>query len=627
MNRINRIGRFLSYLVFQNIAGLIGLGLLRVLFGERGWFPIPAVQDILTPILKYFLPLLFAYTGGRMIGSHRGGVIASFVMIGMIAGNPSDYSMLMPAMLVGPLTGWIIARTDRWLTDRIPVGLELLCYNVAAGFIGVVLCLFCYAEVAYWFVLGMEGIHGAAKLVLESNYLPWVALAVEPGKVMFLNNVINHGILEPLGIQQTKEFGQSVFFLLETNPGPGAGLLLAYYLRLKNKPRDNARSSLLIQFVGGIHEVYFPYALMRPLVIVPLIAGGLAGNWVFVLLEGGLVATPSPGSLIALMLMAPKGMHLPVLGGVLASAAVSFAGSYLVLAWKGGPASDDPAAMAVHSISEKSEKSEEEVPLNEEPQRKTIRKIYFACDAGMGSSAMGAALLRKKIKQAGLPVEVGNCSVDDIPADADLVISQARLTARAQEAAPRPEHLSIVSFVDAAFYDGLIGRLRSEGPQGAANEPESGEGEALFTPDHVQIGAQADDKWQAIRQVGGLLVRLGLVRDDYIDRMIERERVLSTFIGNGVALPHGVGAADTGILKPGIVIAQYPDGVTFDEGNKAYLLIAVVGGEQQMGLVSRIAFMIEKPETVQALVRAESPLEMHRRVSAFLQEPASETNE
>ncbi|WP_054972711.1 PTS sugar transporter subunit IIA [Paenibacillus sp. A3] len=624
MNRINRIGRFLSYLVFQNIAGLIGLGLIRVLFGERGWFPVPEVQDILNPILKYFLPLLFAYTGGRMIGSHRGGVIASFVMIGMIAGNPSDYSMLMPAMLVGPLTGWIIARTDRWLVDRIPVGLELLCYNVAAGLIGVVLCLFCYAEVAHWFVLGMQGIHGAAKLMLESNYLPWVALAVEPGKVMFLNNVMNHGIFEPLGIQQTKEFGQSVFFLLETNPGPGAGLLLAYYMLLKNKPRDNARSSLLIQFVGGIHEVYFPYALMRPLVIVPLIAAGLAGNWVFVLLQAGLVATPSPGSLIALMLMAPKGMHLPVLGGVLASAAVSFAGCYLVLLWKGGPAFDDPAALAVHHLSEK---SEDEIPLKEESQRKTIRKIYFACDAGMGSSAMGAALLRKKIKQAGLPVEVGNCSVDGIPADADLVISQAMLTARAQEAAPRPEHLSMVSFVDAAFYDGLIDRLRSEVLQGSANEPESEENGAMFTPDHVLIRAQADDKWQAIRQVGGLLVRLGLVRDDYIGRMIERERVLSTFIGNGVALPHGVGAADTGILKPGIVIAQYPDGVTFDEGNKAYLLIAVVGGEQQMGLVSRIAFMIEKPETVQALVHAGSPLEMHRRVSAFLQEPASETNE
>ncbi|WP_010493500.1 PTS sugar transporter subunit IIA [Paenibacillus elgii] len=626
MNRINRIGRFLSYLVFQNIAGLIGLGLIRVLFGERGWFPNPAVQDIINPVLKYFLPLLFAYTGGRMIGSHRGGVIASFVMIGMIAGNTTDYSMLMPAMLVGPLTGWIIARTDRWLMDRIPVGLELLCYNVAAGLIGVVLCLFCYAEVAHWFVFGMQGIHGAAKLVLESNYLPWVALAVEPGKVMFLNNVMNHGIFEPLGIQQTKEFGQSVFFLLETNPGPGAGLLLAYYMLLKNKPRDNARSSLLIHFVGGIHEVYFPYALMRPLVIVPLIAGGLAGNGVFVLLHAGLVATPSPGSFIALMLMAPKGMHLPVLGGVLVSAAVSFAGCYLVLSWKGGPAFDDPAALAtVHHLSEKS--SEDEVSLKEEPQRKTIRKIYFACDAGMGSSAMGAALLRKKIKQAGLPVEVSNCSVDGIPADADLVISQTMLTARAQEAAPRPEHLSMVSFVDAAFYDGLIDRLRSEELQGSANEPESAESGALFTPDHVLIGAQADDKWQAIRQVGGLLVRLGLVRDDYIDRMIERERVLSTFIGNGVALPHGVGAADPGILKPGIVIAQYPDGVTFDEGNKAYLLIAVVGGEKQMGLVSRIAFMIENPDTVQTLVRAGSSLEMHRRVSAFLQEPASETNE
>ncbi|WP_424767815.1 PTS sugar transporter subunit IIA [Paenibacillus sp. sgz302251] len=613
MNRINRIGRFMSNLVFQNIAGLIVLGLIRVLFSERGWFPIPAIDQILDPTLKYYLPILFAFTGGRMIGAHRGGVIASFVMMGMIAGNTSEYSMLMPAMVIGPLVGYLIARTDRWLADRIPIGLELLCYNFAAGLIGAALALTCFFIVADWFVIGMHVIHVGAELVLASNYLAWVALAIEPGKVLFLNNIINHGILEPLGIQQTKEIGHSVFFLLESNPGPGFGLLLAYYLLLKGKEKDNARSSLLIQGIGGIHEVYFPYALMKPALIIPLIAAGLTGNWVFQLLQASLVATPSPGSIFLLMIMAPKGMQIPVLCGVLSSALISFLGCYFILRRQQSvlvPVSD---AIVFQNT------PEGDIQLTQKPRSQMIRKIYFACDAGMGSSAMGAALLRKKLKQAGLPVEVDNCSVDDIPQDADMVISQLQLTDRARNATPWLQHLSINTFTDADFYDELILQLKGMELNGHSQEQESGGSGELFTAEHVRIGAQADDKWQAVRQVGELLVGLGLVRHTYIASMIEREKMLSTLIGNGVAIPHGVDFPKDAIIRTGIVIVQYPDGIIFDNGQKAFLLIAVVSADQQGELMSRVAFMIENKEMVKVLVQAGTEDEVVRIVRLYLQ--------
>jgi PTS system mannitol-specific IIC component len=238
----------------------------------------------------------------------------------------------------------------------------------------------------------------------------------------------------------------------------------------------------------------------------------------------------------------------------------------------------------------------------------------------MGSSAMGAALLRKKIKQAGLSVDVGNCSVDEIPSDAELVISQAKLTQRAKAAFPHLEHISIHSFVDSSFYDGIINRLKSRSLQGQEDQSECARSAELFSERHILMNAKAADKWQAIRQVGDMLVRLGLVTDSYIDDMVKRERVLSTYIGNGVAIPHGVGESDDCILKPGIVIAQYPDGVAFDGKQKAFLLIAVVSGAKRIGLVSRIAFMIEKQESVKALVQAKTSQEIYRLVSPFLQE-------
>jgi PTS system mannitol-specific IIC component len=276
MKTLDRVGRFLSVMVFQNIAGLIALGMLRIMFGPNGWWPLPEINGLITPMTEYFIPILFGYTGGKMIGDHRGGVVAAFVIIGLVAGNSSAYTMILPAMVIGPAMGFIIKKADKWLESRIPLGLELLCYNVTAGLIGLLFTMAAYYYISPVFVQGLHVIVTGAATIVSSGYLWLIALVIEPAKILFFNNVINHGILEPLGINQTKEFGKSVFFLLESNPGPGFGLLMAYLIRSIKQEKGNVRSAVVIQLIGGIHEVYFPYALRRLLLIIPLILGGMA---------------------------------------------------------------------------------------------------------------------------------------------------------------------------------------------------------------------------------------------------------------------------------------------------------------------------------------------------------------
>ncbi|MEH7072085.1 PTS transporter subunit EIIC, partial [Priestia megaterium] len=100
----------------------------------------------------------------------------------------------------------------------------------------------------------------------------------------------NHGIISPIGAEQIRTSGKSILLLLEANPGPGFGVLLAYSFFGKGTAKKSAPGAALIQFVGGVHEIYFPYILMRPLLIIGAILGGMSGVFTFVLLDGGLQA-------------------------------------------------------------------------------------------------------------------------------------------------------------------------------------------------------------------------------------------------------------------------------------------------------------------------------------------------
>jgi PTS system mannitol-specific IIC component len=289
--------------------------------------------------------------------------------------------------------------------------------------------------------------------------LPLASIIIEPAKVLFLNNAINHGVLSPLGVKEASETGKSIFFLLEPNPGPGLGILLAYWLFGKGSAKQSAPGAAIIHFLGGIHEIYFPYILMNPRLVLAAIAGGMSGVFIFQMMHAGLVAVPSPGSIFALIAMAPKGGLFPVLAGVAVSLTVSFLISAVFLKTK-QVADDEDLVNAAEKMQEiKGDKSAVVDQAIVQKAAKQVKKVVFACDAGMGSSAMGASILRKKFKDANINVEVTNTAINDIPEDADIVITQKTLTDRAKAKAPHAEHISVDNFLNSPKYDELIKRL------------------------------------------------------------------------------------------------------------------------------------------------------------------------
>jgi PTS system mannitol-specific IIC component len=609
MKTLNRMGRFLSTMVFQNIAGLIALGMLRVMFGSNGWWPIAGIDGLINPMTQYFVPILFGYTGGKLIGDQRGGVIAAFAVIGLVAGNPSDYSMILPAMIMGPAIGMIIKKTDLWLESRIPLGLEMLCYNSAAAFIGLLATIIAYYYISPGVVQALQVVVTGSAKIASSGYLFLIAFIIEPAKIFFFNNVINHGFLEPLGIHQMKEYGKSVFFMLESNPGPGFGMLMAYFFCSAGQEKGNIKSSIVIQLIGGIHEVYFPYALQKPLLIFPLILGGMAGDFIFSILHAGLVAAPTPGSILTFLLFSPRGVHFSMLLGFAASAAVSFAGSYFVLNRK---------VMEVNEFEENNRvtptQQQQFISNVDITSTKLEQKVVFACDAGMGSSALGAAILRKKLKEADLHFVVENCSVDELSNDADIVISHMNLTERARASAPYARHFSVNSFLDHTFYQQLIDSLKHGQMQMGAKPKETVilEDQIFFTQEHIMFKMEAKNKWEALLQIGQKLIRMGHVEKGFVQEMRQRELIQSTYIGNGVAIPHGMDGESEYIIKSGIVIAHYPKGINFGSGETAYLLIAVVGRHfEKIGHVAQIAYMIDTVGFVNQLIQAKSKKEMY----------------
>ena len=444
--RIQRFGRFLSGMVMPNIGAFIAWGLITALFIPTGWVPSDRLVTLVGPMLFNLLPILIGFTGGRMIWNIRGGVVGAIATMGVIVG--AEIPMLLGAMIMGPLGGWVIKKFDEAVEPHIPVGFEMLVNNFSAGIIGggvAVLAVLVINPVVLAITYALQAGVGA---IVGWGLLPLASIFIEPGKILFLNNAINHGVLGPLGAAQVQELGRSVFFLLETNPGPGLGILLAYWFFSKGMVKESTPGSIIIHFFGGIHEIYFPYVLMNPILVLAAIAGGATGVLTFVLLGAGAVATPSPGSIIALMAVAPRGGHLAILAGVALSTAVSF----LV------------AMPFVKRFSQREESADTNLLKAKEQLQAMkglgqVQKIVFACDAGMGSSAMGANRLKKKLKAVGVDVVVEHASVDEVPQDAQLVISHVNLTERAKAAAPHARHFSITNFVNAPEYDDIAKEL------------------------------------------------------------------------------------------------------------------------------------------------------------------------
>ena len=446
---MQRFGKFLSGMVMPNIGAFIAWGLITAFFIPTGWIPNESLGSLVDPMIKYLLPLLIGFTGGKMVAGARGGVIGAVATMGVIVG--AEIPMFIGAMIMGSLSGFVIKKFDKAIEGKIPAGFEMLVNNFSIGILGMIMAILAFFAIGPVVVLLTGFLKVGVEGLVSRKLLPLVSIFIEPGKILFLNNAINHGILGPIGIEQVQEAGKSIMFLLDSNPGPGLGIILAYWMYSKGAVKQSAPGAVIIHFLGGIHEIYFPYVLMNPALVLAVIAGGASGILTFSVLGAGLVATPSPGSIFALMAMAPKGGLLPVLAGVVVATVVSFlvAAPFVKKAAKSGKE---------ENLEEAKEKVKEMKNIN----KSNIKKIVFACDAGMGSSAMGASKFKNKIKDLGLGIEVVHSSVDEIPKDTDIVITHVTLIDRARKSAPNAEIIGIQNFLTDENIQGLYNKLANK---------------------------------------------------------------------------------------------------------------------------------------------------------------------
>ncbi|MHB1391609.1 MAG: PTS mannitol transporter subunit IICB [Clostridia bacterium] len=451
---VQKFGGFMAGMIIPNIGAILAWGIITTFVIPTGWAPNENLLKLVDPMIKYLLPILVGYTGGKLVFGTKGGVVGAIATAGIIVG--ASIPMILGAMMMGPLAGWVMKKFYKLVEGKIPTGFEMLVDTFSTGIFGALLAIFAFV-IAEPIVSAISmTLGGAAKFITDAGLLPLIAIVIEPGKILFMNNAINHGVLAPLGIQQVTEMGKSVFFLLESNPGPGLGILLAFWLYGKGAAKLSAPGTAIIHFFGGIHEVYFPYVLMKPLLILAAIGGGISANFTFVLLKAGLVATPAPGSIFADIAMSPKGGLLPVLAGITVGAAVSFLIAAVILKRDKTEVEEDSLDAAKQTVSHMKAESKGQKAVTV----KMPKAIVFACEAGMGSSAMGESILKKKIKEAGLNIDVKHVAVNQLSADAEVIFTQESLAGRAAQVAPDAEIVTIKNFLEQTAYDEYLSRFK-----------------------------------------------------------------------------------------------------------------------------------------------------------------------
>lgn len=604
-NNIQRFGKFLSAMVMPNIGALIAFGFLAALFIDTGWIPNKGFNSMVSPMLTYLIPILIASTGGRMIGGDRGRVAGAIAVIGAIMSN-TEITMLMAAMVMGPLAGFCVKKFDEAMDGHMPAGFEMLINNFSVGIIGMVLAMLGYVAIGPFMSAILMILSAGVNFLVEHSVLPLVSVFVEPAKVLFLNNALNHGIFTPIATEQAAEAGKSIMYMLETNPGPGLGVLLAYMFFCKDKvTKDSAPGAVIIHLLGGIHEIYFPYILMNPVVIVAPILGNMAAILWYTITDCGLVGPASPGSIIAYLMVSPGSDLVKVLIGVVIAAGISFVVASPIVKMAGGRSLEE--AQNEMASMKQAAKGETTVPGTIE-RSEEVKKIIFACDAGMGSSAMGATKFRNRIKNDRPDITVSNTSVDTIPADCDIAVVQTTLAARAKKAAPQAQLITIGNFLADPALDALYVQLTTgDAPAAPAGEntdiviPDTSIKKQVIVADGIRLGQKPVTKEEAIQAAGELLVKLGYVDESYVEAMQERERLVSTYMGMGVAIPHGTTQAKGTVKKTGIVFLQYPEGVDFG-AEKAQLVFGIAGiGDEHLDLLGKLCTLLEDPALLETL--------------------------
>ncbi len=577
-------------------------------------------------MLQYLLPILIGYTGGRAIGGQKGAVTGALATLGAIAATSS--TMFIGAMICGPLGGWCIKKFDEKMEGRIPAGFEMVVNNFSVGIIGGILAVLSIFAIGPACVKITDMLGAGVGFLVDHGLLPLTAVLVEPAKVLFLNNAINHGVFTPIGTEQAAELGKSILFMIESNPGPGLGLLLAYCVAGKGETRSSAGAAAVIQFVGGIHEIYFPYVLMNPIVILGPMVGNIAGIFTLSILGGGLVAAASPGSIIAELLMTPKGGYFANIAGIAVAGAVSFAISVFLLKFFGKDASlaEAQAQVAASKAASKGQAVSAAAPTGANVDIKSVKKIVFACDAGMGSSAMGATMLRNKLKDAGITdIEVIHHPVSEIPSDCQIVVTHHELAHRAVASNPSARVIPIQNFMGAPEYATLVEELASaRNGRAAPAAPAAAEAPAapaaiLLEKKNIVLGCKSVTPEEAITACGRLMVDSGYCAEGYVQGMIERNAGFPVAIGSHVAIPHGTNESRQFIQKTGLVVMTYPEGIVWGEDEELVRLVIGIAsqGEEHLDILNRIVEVCETEEDTDALVDNATVEDLYKKLNGL----------
>ncbi|MHC6591884.1 PTS mannitol transporter subunit IICBA [Arthrobacter sp. C152] len=660
---VQKFGTFLSGMIMPNIGAFIAWGIITALFIEKGWLPVPQLGGfgetggkpnigLVGPMITYLLPLLIGYTGGKMVYDVRGGVVGAIGTMGVIVG--AGIPMFIGAMIMGPLGGWTMKKIDSIWDGKIRPGFEMLVNNFSAGIWGALLALLGFYGISPLVTAFSTAAGNFVQFLVQNGLLPLTSIFIEPAKVLFLNNAINHGVLTPLGVQQSLEQGKSILFLLEANPGPGLGILLAYMFFGRGAAKASAPGAAIIQFLGGIHEIYFPYVLMRPLLILGAIAGGMTGIATLAITNSGLVAPAAPGSIFAVLAQTSRDSYFGVILSVVLAATVSFLVSSLILRTTKHSDEVDLGDATSRMEQMKGKKSSVASTLTGAGGGAgaatgggvgvlagPVRNIVFACDAGMGSSAMGASVLRNKIKAAGFPdVKVTNASIANLTDTYDVVITHQDLTERAKPATSSAVHYSVDNFMSSPRYDEIVELVRESNTEGApdagtsqgahaagapvdaapaAAAPPAPAGGEVLARESVVLNGSAATRDAAIDEAGQLLLARGAVDEGYIAAMHEREASVSTYMGSFLAIPHGTNAAKDHIRKSAVSVIRYPEGIDWN-GKEVKFVVGVAGiNNEHLHILSSIAKVFTNKEQVARLEAAtteDEVLELFGKVNA-----------
>lgn len=648
--RVQKFGTFLSNMVMPNIGAFIAWGLITSLFIKVGWLNwggsgglaedswVAQIggwgkydgKGIVGPMITYLLPLLIGYTGGYNIYKTRGGVVGAIATFGIIAGT--SIPMFMGAMIMGPLGGWSIKKIDSIWDGKIKPGFEMLVNNFAAGIWGTVLAVFGFflmSPIVTWIAdrLG-EGVN----FLVSHNILPFTSFIIEPAKVLFLNNALNHGVLTPLGLTQAKETGQSILFLLEANPAAGLGLLLAYMVFGKGAAKASAPGAAIIHFFGGIHEIYFPYVLAKPKLIIAMIAGGMTQIFTNMIFGSGLVAPAAPGSVFAVYASTARGSYLGVTASILLGAAATFLVAGFLLRMDKSEDDGDLSAATAEMEAMKGKKSVASSVLGSGAGAAAvaagpIHSIVFACDAGMGSSAMGASVLHRKIQAAGFgDVTVVNKAIANLTDDVDLVVSHQDLTDRARQRTPSARHVSVDNFMGSPRYDEIVELLGTTNAAGSADTATAAAApaapaaaaaagtatstatttRAVLSTNAIRLNGTATTRDAAITEAGDLLVAEGAVDAAYVASMHEREKSVSTHMGNLLAIPHGTNEAKGSIRRTAISFVRYAEPLDWN-GKPVKFVVGIAGaGDDHLALLQKLAHVFLDKSKIAELEAADT---------------------